>query len=755
MAIYDLGTASLAANGEVTGAGTTWKAPLTLIRVGATIVFKTEPVQIYTISEIISDTQINVYNPKSETVPAGTGYAILAHDGITVQGLAQDVAETLRYYQSRETEVADAVDAFNNFDSADFESKVAQVNTQHGDVVTIGAQVSIDADQVSQDKQSSELSASSAYASAQQAAASAASVSGAIIGTFQDGVTIESKSQQVINISNGNASSYLWAGALPKVVPAGSTPESTGGVSSDAWIPLSGFDDGFNYAELRSYSGSSSRVYVYGKISPFDGGDGFFEADINDASTEDDGGTVIVSASGVRYKRVDNGVAMLEWWEGANINDEGSDCLSAWDKFAASDVYSRLRLRSGTYRFSYGITTVPNKQKYIEGQGVWKTILQFSGSAPYGIQAFETIVCKNFQIRRVNDDGIVEEPGFGSGIGSGFRAANSLSSSAYSNLEQIFVVGHFLNGFEINAVSGTYINCNAYNTKGDGFLITGGSNHLEKCWAEHNSGRAFTINGIGNQLFQCYEEQNGKSNQSLSQVYISGGSDNRIVDFNYNPRNSEPLIPVFDCNSPSTYISAVEEVAVDAGKIVCSFSRYCSNSHYDGRGLISGGVIGGYPSTYNQNKCSVYGISNPGGGLIPSNKSIITSSQLINVVGADQVFTGGPGGLIPGATGSSPRESSNAWNLLYPGSNLNIYSIRITTLSPGMILSFRFFNQGFESGDLIVTDGTVKTFTLKGSGLAPVITGSTSSDSYLGIKMLSGASSSQGYVSLEIEYSYS
>lgn len=100
MAIYDAGTASLAPSGAVTGAGTAWVAPLTLIRVGATIVFKTEPVKIYTISEIISDTRINVYNPNSETVPAGTGYAILIHDGLTVQGLAQDVAETLRYYQT-------------------------------------------------------------------------------------------------------------------------------------------------------------------------------------------------------------------------------------------------------------------------------------------------------------------------------------------------------------------------------------------------------------------------------------------------------------------------------------------------------------------------------------------------------------------------------------------------------------------------------------------------------------------------------
>lgn len=105
MAIYDTGTASLSENGQVTGVGTQWTMPLTLIRVGATIIFKTDPVQIYTISEITSDTSLSVYNPNSETVTAGTGYAILAHDGISVQGLAQDVAETLRYYQSKETSI--------------------------------------------------------------------------------------------------------------------------------------------------------------------------------------------------------------------------------------------------------------------------------------------------------------------------------------------------------------------------------------------------------------------------------------------------------------------------------------------------------------------------------------------------------------------------------------------------------------------------------------------------------------------------
>lgn len=116
MAIYDTGTASLASNGRVTGVGTQWTMPLTLIRVGATIIFKTEPVQIYTISEITSDTSMAVYNPNGETVPAGTGYAILAHDGISVQGLAQDVAETLRYYQS------------SNYVSADEDGNVSLEN---------------------------------------------------------------------------------------------------------------------------------------------------------------------------------------------------------------------------------------------------------------------------------------------------------------------------------------------------------------------------------------------------------------------------------------------------------------------------------------------------------------------------------------------------------------------------------------------------------------------------------------------------
>ena len=120
MAIYRTGTASLAANGVVIGVGTKWQDKLSLIRVGATIMFPTVVGAIGTISAIVSDTELRVMTTNGVVVPAGSQYVILLHDSITVDGLAQEVAETLRYYQSKETEVADAIDFFKTFDWEQF-----------------------------------------------------------------------------------------------------------------------------------------------------------------------------------------------------------------------------------------------------------------------------------------------------------------------------------------------------------------------------------------------------------------------------------------------------------------------------------------------------------------------------------------------------------------------------------------------------------------------------------------------------------
>lgn len=103
--IYTTGTIAISGN-TVTGLGTDFTAPLSLIREGCTLIAVSDPVQIFTITEIKSGTELSVTPAANPTIPAGTKFSILLSDSISVDGLAQDVAETLRYYQSQETEVA-------------------------------------------------------------------------------------------------------------------------------------------------------------------------------------------------------------------------------------------------------------------------------------------------------------------------------------------------------------------------------------------------------------------------------------------------------------------------------------------------------------------------------------------------------------------------------------------------------------------------------------------------------------------------
>ncbi|EFA4692338.1 tail fiber domain-containing protein [Escherichia coli] len=112
--IYTTGTIAISGN-TVTGTGTNFSAPLSLIRVGCTLIAVSNPVQIFTITEIKSGTELSVTPAADPVIPAGTKFSILLSDSISVDGLAQDVAETLRYYQGKETEIAAAVEWWEDF----------------------------------------------------------------------------------------------------------------------------------------------------------------------------------------------------------------------------------------------------------------------------------------------------------------------------------------------------------------------------------------------------------------------------------------------------------------------------------------------------------------------------------------------------------------------------------------------------------------------------------------------------------------
>lgn len=125
MAIYRTGQASMDAQGYITGYGTKWREQLTLIRAGATIMFLTNPVRVGVITEVVSDTSIRAITTGGAVV-ARTDYVILLHDSLTVDGLAQDVAETLRYYQGRETEFEHFIEFLQDFDFAKLEDLTNQ-----------------------------------------------------------------------------------------------------------------------------------------------------------------------------------------------------------------------------------------------------------------------------------------------------------------------------------------------------------------------------------------------------------------------------------------------------------------------------------------------------------------------------------------------------------------------------------------------------------------------------------------------------
>lgn len=126
MALYREGKAAMAADGTVTGTGTKWQSSLSLIRPGATIMFLSSPIQMAVVNKVVSDTEIKAITTKGAVV-ASSDYAILLSDSLTVDGLAQDVAETLRYYQSQETVIADAVEFFKTFDFDSLQNLANQV----------------------------------------------------------------------------------------------------------------------------------------------------------------------------------------------------------------------------------------------------------------------------------------------------------------------------------------------------------------------------------------------------------------------------------------------------------------------------------------------------------------------------------------------------------------------------------------------------------------------------------------------------
>ena len=111
--IYTTGTIAGSGN-TLTGTGTNFTAAGSLIRNGCTVIAMTSPPQVFQITAVNSATQLAVTPAVNPAIPAGTRYAILLSDSLSVDGLAQDIAETFKMYQAYMSGFADVMTGTGN-----------------------------------------------------------------------------------------------------------------------------------------------------------------------------------------------------------------------------------------------------------------------------------------------------------------------------------------------------------------------------------------------------------------------------------------------------------------------------------------------------------------------------------------------------------------------------------------------------------------------------------------------------------------
>lgn len=220
--IYTTGTIAISGN-TVTGTGTNFSAPLSLIRVGCTLIAIGNPVQIFTITEIKSGTELSVTPAANPAIPAGTKFSTLLSDSISVDGLAQDVAETLRYYQGKETEIAAAVEWWKDFGGD------GQMNQLLANIRTETAQSTANAQKTEADKKTTEgyknaaaTSATAAKSSQDAAKASETSASNSKTAAATSATNAAKSAADALNYRNqaqGIVGDNIGLGASPRDCP--------------------------------------------------------------------------------------------------------------------------------------------------------------------------------------------------------------------------------------------------------------------------------------------------------------------------------------------------------------------------------------------------------------------------------------------------------------------------------------------------------------------------------------------------------
>lgn len=205
-------------------------------------------------------------------------------------------------------------------------------------------------------------------------------------GSFEEGATLNNYTDAVWYIAGGQC--YTWGGAFPKEVPAGSTPETSGGVGSGAWVSVGDANlrqelassSGFkligsvsNVTQLRTITGSAGDKIFLKEYNTGTGKGGGMLMGISTSSRVDDGVTFFRVNNSFGWARdVRNGICMQDGGAIGNAAISGTTVTGDDDTDAVLRVFStRLPIvekQPAKYRLT-GSVTLGNGALSFEGLG--------------------------------------------------------------------------------------------------------------------------------------------------------------------------------------------------------------------------------------------------------------------------------------------------------------------------------------------------------------------------------------------------
>lgn len=253
-----------------------------------------------------------------------------------------------------------------------------------------------------------------------------------LVGSFQGGATLNAAGDIIQDETTGIW--YRWddLSTLPKTVPTGSTPDSTGGVGDGAWLAVDVSDvlrkdlakiDGEKLigecptiAVLRTIEPGydKQRITVREHTTGTGKGGGQFRAVLSGGSYTDNNGTIIKTSGGAAWLRI-NADVINPFMFGGLGNGSANDtaALQAMASAASAATYVQCRIPAGTW-LSSGVTITGNSIQ-LQGDGKYPGV---SGTTIRALAANTTLfTCSGYGTRfsRMQLDGYENTNTFGSG----------------------------------------------------------------------------------------------------------------------------------------------------------------------------------------------------------------------------------------------------------------------------------------------------------------------------------------------------